>query len=239
MEHAEITGKYTKNKTCLKNYIDPDILLQVSEISIFSSLLHTGVFVEICENSSIKDLLCGELQINASYLKEQIQTIFLNFRPVDNPESAVIGDGSVISLSAAMPGIMGALLRKEGRYAPMRQQISYHTDMSNSGDKTEKKGRVLLKVFNMLAPDLCESILGHGVFITCGNLRSFLDKYRDTLPDCITALFIDRKKNDIASLFYSDFRAKEVFLKVQPIRVSFASRKSRKSMNIAGTGFGL
>ena len=57
---------------------------------------------------------------------EKIQSIMLDGKPVDDIGSAMIHDGSVLALSAAMPGLVGATLRRGGAYASFRSAITYH-----------------------------------------------------------------------------------------------------------------
>jgi hypothetical protein len=86
----------------------------------FFQLLQQGFAVKVQAGCSVKTLLCEQLGLSPEYLEERIQTIFLDGRPVDDVNSAIIEDGSTLALSAAMPGLAGATLRKGGYYAPMR-----------------------------------------------------------------------------------------------------------------------
>jgi len=63
---------------------------------------------------SIKNLLCNQFDITPEYLSDRISTIFLNGKPVDDVESAIIKDNSILALSGAMPGLVGATFRKGG-----------------------------------------------------------------------------------------------------------------------------
>ncbi len=105
-------------------------------------------------------MLCEQLGIKDDYLEERIQTIFLDNKTVDDVNSAVIREGSILALSAAMPGVLGATLRKGGWYAPMRRQISHDKDIVSD---TNKKGQVTIKLFNLIARELGPLFLEQGI----------------------------------------------------------------------------
>jgi len=189
-----------------------DIVLQFSGFSFFSRLLHTGVGVKIRGCSSIKNFLCGQLGIDVSYFEERIQTIFLDAMPVDEPDTAVVKAGSVLGLSAAMPGIAGALLRKKGRYAPMRKPISYNKAKQID---SEEEGTVVLKVFNLLSEELIEAIFTHGIIIDGDKLDAFFDKYSNAFSQSITALYRDEKRIEADDFFHSCLTGEEIYLKIK------------------------
>ena len=62
----------------------------------------------------------AQLGISESYLNERVQTIFLNGRAVDDLFGEVVGNNSTIALSAAMPGLAGAVFRKGGMLSSLR-----------------------------------------------------------------------------------------------------------------------
>jgi len=57
-------------------------------------------------------------------VKEKISTIFLDGKAVDSPETALLREGSTLALSSAMPGLAGAILRRDGPYASLRSSIT-------------------------------------------------------------------------------------------------------------------
>ena len=50
----------------------------------------------------------------------------LDGKPVDDIGAALVQDGSTLALSAAMPGLVGATLRRGGAYSSFRSAITYH-----------------------------------------------------------------------------------------------------------------
>ena len=117
---------------------------------------------------------CRRGGIAADYLKERVQTLFLNGRAMDDPAAAVVTDGSIIALSAAMPGLAGAVLRRSGRYAAMRRPISHEA----GGTAVDRRARitVTLKLFNLIARELGPGFLAGGIRIDAGDLRDFLER---------------------------------------------------------------
>jgi len=138
------------------------LILEKNLIPIFYQLLSKGFIIHAQTGCSIKELLCGQLGIKDDYLEERIQTIFLDNKTVDDVNSAVIRKKSNLALSAAMPGVLGATLRKGGWYAPMRRQISQNKDMPSD---LHKKGEVTIKLFNLIVRELGPLFLEQGIRI--------------------------------------------------------------------------
>ena len=90
----------------------------------FFPLLQQGFTVRARTGCSIRELLCGQFGIDPDYLKQRITTIFLNGKAIDDPESSRVADGATLALSAAMPGLVGATMRRGGYYAAMRGAIA-------------------------------------------------------------------------------------------------------------------
>jgi len=136
----------------------------------FFSFFQNGVYVKGSINVSVKTFLVQETQIDPEYLEQRIQTVFLNGKAVDGFDSAVVRDGSTLTLSAAMPGLLGATMRVGSHYAAMRSQISYNVD---DAEVKPGEGRVLLKLFNLLIDEVGPGLLRRGVWIPGQRLGEF------------------------------------------------------------------
>ncbi|OQX15922.1 MAG: hypothetical protein BWK80_40550 [Desulfobacteraceae bacterium IS3] len=112
-----------------------------------------GVQIKIPTGCSLKTLLCEVWEIPQDYVTNRISTIFLDGKPVDDLEAAMIRDGSVLSLSAAMPGLVGAVMRRGGSLASFRSSITY---AENENMPERKEGVITLKLFNLLIAELGE-----------------------------------------------------------------------------------
>lgn len=139
-------------------------------ISRFLPLLGQGFTVKRPAGASVEDFLFRACGIAEDYLRERVQTVFLNGKAIDDLAAAVVSDGSTIALSAAMPGLAGAVLRKGGAYAAMRQQISH---AGPSGPRTGGPVSVSIKLFNLVARELGPGFLEQGVLIRGADLQDF------------------------------------------------------------------
>jgi hypothetical protein len=130
---------------------------------VFRTLFQQGVGVAIQTGVSLEDLLCCQWQIDREYVMNRISTLFLDGKPVDDLPAAVVNDGSVVALSGAMPGLIGATMRRGGVLASFRSGITYcpSSKTQNSGD-----GRITLKLFNLLIEELAPRFLARGVWIS-------------------------------------------------------------------------
>ncbi len=130
-------------------------------ISIFFLLLQQGVTIRSRTGCSVASFLREEIGADSETV-EKIQSVILDGSPVDDLESAVIKDGSVLALSAAMPGLVGATLRRGGTYSSFRSAITYH---ETDKECVKGEGLVQIKVFNLLMAELGPRLLQKGVVI--------------------------------------------------------------------------
>lgn len=151
----------------------PHLTLTVprEQLGEFSLILQQGFTISARVGCSLKELLCGQLGLSEEYVTERITTIFLNGKPIDNLESAIVLDGATIALSAAMPGLVGATMRRGGYYAAMRGAITYRTGET---DSLGGYGTVRIKLFNLLLPELGPAFLNRGIMLPATVLSEFL-----------------------------------------------------------------
>jgi hypothetical protein len=143
---------------------------------LLNGVFRQGVQVEILAGSSIRQVIVDQLGIAEDYLEKRVQTLFLNGKPVDDVDAMKVSDGSVLALSAAMPGLAGATLRKGGKYAAFRQQISLSSDPPVP---LQQKGRMILKLFNQVTEEQGPVVLTKGIGISGRDLLDVLRKARD------------------------------------------------------------
>jgi hypothetical protein len=105
----------------------PRLAFTVDEslVSRFLLLLQRGVRMRRRVGCSVEGFLKDQLGVGSKTI-EKIQSIMLDGKAVDDIGSAVIHDGSTLALSAALPGLVGATLRRGSRYASFRSGITYH-----------------------------------------------------------------------------------------------------------------
>jgi hypothetical protein len=140
----------------------------------FSSLLQKGIIVRLTEATSVKNFLCQNLGLDQEFVEHVITTIFLNGKPVDNLDQARLGYGDTLALSAAMPGLVGATMRRQGLVASFRSNISYLEP-----GRREEQGEgvtIVLKLFNLMIEALGPALLKQGVLIGRGDWEAFVKR---------------------------------------------------------------
>jgi len=163
-------------------------------------VLQYGFGLTAPDGASVAAILVS-LGLTAADL-ECIQTIFLDSSPVDDLERACVRPDSVLALSAAMPGLVGAVMRRAGAFAKLRESITHHNADSRPGtDGTPVP--ITVKVFNLLQDRLGPRLLGRGVLMACDRLGLFLDRlgpefWRQCREVRINGLVIDHTQYQIS-----------------------------------------
>ncbi len=137
----------------------------------FHFLLQQGLRIETTVGVSVQEFLIRHLGLNPELIEEKIQTIFLNGKAVDDPAKAFLTDGAFLALSGALPGLVGATMRRGGFYSSLRSPITYQ---GGTGFQESQKGEIVLKLFNVLLQDLGLRILEQGFIIEESKLLDFL-----------------------------------------------------------------
>ena len=123
---------------------------------LFKALLQRGVGIPEGIGTSVREFLQETLGIDAAYIEEKLQTVFLDGHPVDDFDRTVVRAGAALALSGAMPGLVGATMRRGGYYARMREGITHAG--SDTEDGGGENGVVVVKLFNRPLADLAETL---------------------------------------------------------------------------------
>jgi len=152
------------NQTNMSEATEHSLFMNLSPgfINGFSVMLQTGFMLPVDSVQPLRKVLCGQFGVGEEYLDKTVNTIFVDGKSVDDVGAVVVSPGSVVSLSGAMPGFVGAALRKGGFYSRMRQEITYSPDQAQ---KREGKGLFCLKLYNIMVRDLGPLFLGRGVMV--------------------------------------------------------------------------
>jgi hypothetical protein len=134
----------------------------------FRTLFQQGVGITIQTGATLEDLLCGQWGIERDYVLNRISTLFLDGKPVDDLAACVVEEGATLALSGAMPGLIGATMRRGGVLAPFRSGITYCPTATTCAAGS---GRITLKLFNLLIDELGPQFLSRGVWIDRTRLR--------------------------------------------------------------------
>ncbi|PIE67779.1 MAG: hypothetical protein CSA23_02255 [Deltaproteobacteria bacterium] len=175
----------------------------------FYSLLEIGVGLQANTGCTLRVFLCGQLGLSEEYLENRIQTLLLDYRPVDDVDTARIRNGATLALSAAMPGLVGATMRKGGRYAAFRQSISQGVE---TDDRRRSQGRVTLKVFNLIAQEIGQGLLASGVEVRGSDLAWAVGRSLESSADTIVGARLDGQSVSPDMAFFSSLSAKPVWL---------------------------
>lgn len=136
----------------------------------FDALFQQGVAMRASAPTAWT-FLTDELGVDPAYVKERITTVFLDGQVVDDLARAPLRDGSLLALSAAMPGLVGATLRRGGYYAAMRAAITRSAERAPDGD--DAGGHLVrVKLFNLLIAELGPVLLAHGIVVDAGGRAS-------------------------------------------------------------------
>ena len=128
-------------------------------LASFVRLAQAGVWGPLERPCSVYDFLHGALNVDDAFILSRIQTILLNSKVVDDMDGAWLRAGSRLALSAAMPGVVGAALRRNGLFARLREGIR-----CQAAEQTEEGGCFWLElhVYNSMIAALALPLL------TCG-----------------------------------------------------------------------
>jgi hypothetical protein len=191
------------------------MMLEASLVPGFTPLLQQGVGVATRTGISLKNFVCQGLGLSPEYLETRIQTLFLNGRAVDDVDAAFVQDGSTVALSAAMPGLLGATLRRGSHYASMRGEISYREEARSS---TSEEGIVTVKLFNLLVKEAGPILLSKGIWVRGEDLLDFLGKRPSPFWTGCTKATLNGRDLDPPELLKMKWGEMPVFLQVREVR---------------------
>ncbi|NQV01447.1 MAG: hypothetical protein HQ542_02295 [Bacteroidia bacterium] len=158
-------------------------------LSSFTTLLQSGIYLSTTQGTGIGTLLTTLPGFTEEYASQRVQTIFLNGLPADDLQQQLFGNEAVVALSAAMPGLAGAIFRKGGVHASLRTETA--NELSETGTKN-RPIQVRLKLFNMIAVERGVQILDSGCAVMASALGKFL-AYRPPLLAAIERITMNNR----------------------------------------------
>ncbi|MEJ5359780.1 MAG: hypothetical protein WHT06_14045 [Desulfobacterales bacterium] len=151
-----------------------DIDWTTTRLSRFFPLFGEGVRIEGPGGAGLPEFLLQAAGIDPDYLARRVQTVFLNGRPVDDLSRAEVRPGDRIALSAALPGLAGAVLRRGSALAAMRRTITWEEAPRGKGAAGLTAATLLL--FNLVASERGPDLLARGVSIPAATLSAFVER---------------------------------------------------------------
>ncbi len=146
------------------------LTLDSGVITAFYPLLQQGICMPAIIGCSVMKLLNDQFGIAETYVQDRITTLFLDGKPVDDLTSSLVDNGSVLALSAAMPGLVGSTMRRGGHLAAMRGEITYRSPPAVKVGA----GTVTIKLFNMLMKEVGPLLLERGTVLEGSELMTLL-----------------------------------------------------------------
>lgn len=143
------------------NHTPPLLMLSLpaQPLTGFASLLQHGLLFPVPHPLPLVPFLLSLPGFTAEYIERTVQTIFINGVPADSLERELV-PGTRVALSAAMPGLAGAIFRRQGVHGSLRTRPQEQGDLS-----TASGGYCTLKLFNSIAFDRVEQLLVQGILI--------------------------------------------------------------------------
>ncbi len=189
------------------------LTVRPQSLSCFFSLLSRGVAVHAQVGCSIYDLLRHQLNIDEQLLETHVQTVFLNGKAIDDLHQSIIEDGCTLSLSGALPGLVGAAFRKSGFYAGLREAVSFHGTGKGQG---LRPGSLTVKLFNLTGPTIGPFFLKYGIEIAGSDFEAVLQTCAETLFEGLQRVEINGRKSTPAALDALNLKNRMIQLFVEP-----------------------
>ncbi len=163
-----------------------EFYLAPEQIPSFFPLLQKGFMVKARVGVSVQTFLVDHFGLSPEYLRDRVKTIFLDGKSVDDLDTTLILDGSRLALSAAMPGLAGAVLRRGSPFAGLRSRVE---ERKQGSSKEPAEGFVHLKLFNLLLPELGPLLLRKGILISREDFQGLVESlpvdFRERLEETI------------------------------------------------------
>lgn len=163
---------------------DIKLTVPTDKLLLFATLLQSGVKIKCRAGKSIALFLQELPTFTKEYIVEVVQTIFLDGDPVDDLETVFDKEEQTLALSASMPGLAGAILRKNSFHSALRGHTTKTSDLNFNFEESI----VTLKLFNSIAQDKGTALLSGGVLIDVKKLLKFFN-IRSTLIE--KAIYIE------------------------------------------------
>ena len=156
-------------------------------VPYFRPIFQAGFLFRCQVGQSIADFLFRQLSLKKSSWKKKISTVFLDGQCVDDIASATLNDDSIVALSSALPGLVGATLRRGGFYACLRDSITYRKeDMPVEA----RQGTITIKLFNLLMDELGPVFLKKGIIMDRSAVVSFFQVRKEDFWKEISAVYL-------------------------------------------------
>lgn len=171
--------------------------MEEAGLGLWNTMLQKGVGIQTRMGTSVAAFLEGQLGMDGEYVENVVRTIFVNGNPVDDIESASLGEGDVLALAGAMPGLVGIAMGRESPVAVFREDISRKIENVLETDETVM---VTVKAFNVVAQTAGAELMHHGVIVSTDDLISYLGDRRRYFNDTVRTVDLEGESSSLADL---------------------------------------
>lgn len=133
----------------------------------FASLLQHGFLVPMGQPVPMMELLLALPGFSAQYLEKTVQTIFINGVAADTLDQELAA-GTTLALSAAMPGLAGAIFRRQGIHGSLRSR-----PVAKATKTQPNAGYLRVKLFNSIATERVADLLHEGILVDGPSFHDF------------------------------------------------------------------
>ncbi len=161
-------------------------------------IFQKGVFLPGRSDVTVHHFLRNDLNLSPEYVENRIQTIFLNGKPVDDLLNQKMAVDSTIALSGAMPGLVGAIFRRNSAYKVFRDGIS--SDSDTKVTKGSSPCLFRLKLFNNIIREVGTPLLKSGIFVKLNDFRQYLQMSHGISEQNLEKLYIGNEEKNLSSL---------------------------------------
>jgi len=191
--------------------VNIDIILSSTKSAAdkIAMLIQRGFPVPVSGPLTIEELLLDLPGFNRDYIRDRVQTIFVNGLAEDDLHRR-LGANDTLALSAAMPGLAGAIFRRGGRHGSLR------TRPPEQSSSTARPGYITVKLFNMIAVETGPQILRAGVLIRGAVLARFLDRQGGRILPLVDSVRINDQPIAPAELGSTLGAEEMLFLTIRP-----------------------
>lgn len=165
------------------------------DAGVFMPLLQGGFMVRCKTGVTIETLLMDCFGITREYMERRLSTVFLDGECIDDIDVATVHSGMVLALSSAMPGLVGATLRRKGILAPMRASITHRENITKPA--AAGYGFVTIKLFNVLAGEIGPAFLARGIYLKAADLAGLLGARGKAFRLNISKIILDNRDIDL------------------------------------------
>lgn len=151
------------------------LILPANDLAGFASLFQHGILYPVEGPTSAWPFLLALPGFTANYLEQAVQTVFINGVAADSLKDDLAA-GTTVALSAAMPGLAGAIFRRQGAHGSLRSQPNRPAPEPNA---IPARGYITLKLFNSIATDRVRDLMTAGVRVRGQALLEFANRRSD------------------------------------------------------------